>query len=461
MLVTRIVRSKGLNASKLDALVSIAKSLGRLRAEAWRRYGSVAGVGRSYYDIRNEWMASGRKFNVPARLWKETLNDVLSDIKAYREAAKKSIHRSIFARTESADERKRLFTLLKSDKWLSDAYLRRMMRKQFKHGHTTVDTHIKLDKQCYNWFEQGGRGWVAVMSMERGKRIAIPLASNRPVSGTIRLIVKPGVAEVEIHHTVEVIGKPCGVRTIGIDKGYTEAFVDSDGDCHGLGLGAVLSAQTDRNNVKYQRRNKIKAIAEKSGQAKRDRILKDNLGRTKLDNQKAKHGQRVKTIVYTAANTIADKAKVIVAEDLTAVIREHGKTRGKQTNRRLSGWVKGMMAGALEDVSHRRGSTVSLVNCAYSSQVHSSCGCLGVRDGDVLHCELCKVDAPSDHEAARVILARLDDREIGRWTPYQKVKSILLERARYRLRLSSQGSSCAAVASTERELPISATSNCG
>src|ERR1035437_8144134 len=101
MIVTRIVSSSGLHAKKRNALALSAALLGPIRAEVWRRYGSVAGINRTYFDVRDEWMASGRKFAVPARLWKETIHDVIDDIATYREAAKKEIRRAIFIRTES------------------------------------------------------------------------------------------------------------------------------------------------------------------------------------------------------------------------------------------------------------------------------------------------------------------------------------------------------------------------
>lgn len=359
--------------------------------------------------------------------------------------------------------------VVKAQRLAKDVYLRRMMQKNFRHGKTVVDTHIKLDSGCYDWFLHGGRGWIEVMSLEPRKRLAIPLASNQPISGTIRLIVK--AREVEVRHTIEAPeGEPCGEKTIGVDKGYTEVFVDSDGDKHGIGLGKVLSTKTDANSPKYRRRNKIEAIAERVGAAKRERILKNNLGRQKLDRQKKLHKQNVRSICYNAAHSVVDKAKIVAAEDLMAVIGTHDvkradgtkRIRGPQEKRRLSAWVKGLIAEALENVSRRRGSTVRLVNSAYSSQVHSRCRCLARRDGDVLHCDVCGDDVPSDREAAREILARLHDHEIGRWTSHQKVKSILQERSsRYRLGLFNQDSSCAdsascdAAASTESEKPDS------
>ncbi len=61
----------------------------------------------------------------------------------------------------------------------------------------------------------------------------------------------------------------------------------------------------------------------------------------------------------------------------------------------------------------------------------------------------------ADENAARNVLARLHDPEIDRWTPWQKVKSILLKRTeRLRLGLLNQDSSCnLKELSTESELP--------
>src|SRR4051794_5120908 len=86
--VTRIAYSKQITQSKFEHLAEIAKRLGALRTELWDRYGSMAGVGIQQRDLRDQWLAEGRKFNIPARLWKETLRDTTDDIAMYREAAK-------------------------------------------------------------------------------------------------------------------------------------------------------------------------------------------------------------------------------------------------------------------------------------------------------------------------------------------------------------------------------------
>lgn len=135
--VTRIAYSKDMTKSKLDRLIEIANRLGSIRTDIWRRFGSLAGLEyKSDRAVRDEWLKDDVQFNVPARLWKATLADVWADIVMYREAAKSNVRKRIRSHTEDSAEQKRLYLLLKANQWDEDPYLRRMMRKYFKHGHT-------------------------------------------------------------------------------------------------------------------------------------------------------------------------------------------------------------------------------------------------------------------------------------------------------------------------------------
>jgi IS605 OrfB family transposase len=425
--VTRIFYSKKLNDGKLNQLIEIGKRLGKLRAEVWQRYGSVQGVELTHRQIRDQWLSEKKQFPIPARLWKETLRDTFTDIGTYREAAKVKVRKAIHKRTDDDDEeRKRLYTLLKYDQWLEDSYLRRMMRKYFKHGKTKVDNQIVLDPGSYTTFKKSGKTWLKVMSLKPRKRIAIPLNGNHVPSGTLRLILKG--ERVEVHCAVDeekvCVSRPHGNATVGIDKGYTEVFTDSDGEVHGEGLGELLSQESDYLKTKYQRRNKIKAIAEAKPH-KRQNIEDNNLGGKKLDERKRKHTANVRNKIFKAAHSVIDKAEVVVTEDLTSQI--NGKSYGKNQNRRLAGWVKGTIAEAIEAVSRRRGATVKIVNASYTSQMDSRHGVLlGHRNGDTFYCFDGEV-LQADTNAARNILARLDD-EVHLFTPYKEVKAILLKR---------------------------------
>lgn len=443
---TQVAYSKKLNSGKYQALLEQAKRLGVVRSEVWQRFGSIDSVGLRDRDIRNHWVKDKREFGVSANAWRETLRSTIDDIKSSRETAKSKVKQSIRRHTDNKDEQKHLYYLLKYDKWIEDKYLSRVMRKYWKHGHNHTYNQIIVRSDAYRAFILNGRTWIRIPSLIFRKQIAIPLDTSIAPKGTLRVILRNDRAE--IHYATEIIQtNDCGTQTLGVDKGFTEVLTDSDGKHYGTNLGKVLSEESDRLKVKYQRRNKLRHIAEK-----KPWVTKYNLGRKKLDKQSMKHKSIVKTIVHTAVNQVVDKAKVIVTEDLASPIA--GKKFSKNINRRLSSWTKGVIAKSIEDISHRRGSSVIYVNAAYTSQMDSQDGTLsGRRVGDTFHRENGDV-LQADVNGARNVLARAYDSEISRWTPYQKVKSILLKRTEcHRLKLLNQDSSCKSKdLSTEGEL---------
>ena len=430
--VTRVIYSDDLNQAKYVACQDIAEQCGSVRTEVWRNYGSIGGLGAKFREVRNDWIANKHVKNLPQRIWRATLSDTLGDIKAYREASKEKVRRKIFRNVNNSAERNDLFRILKNDDlWINNSYSHRLMRTDWKHGKNHTFNQIVLEPGSYKSFSYHGKNYIEVISKTRGKRIAIPILTNYSITGQIRLILREG--QVEIHYTIDNADeRGCGATEIGIDKGYTEAFVDSEGDFHGECLGEILSNESDYLKKKYQKRNKIKVVLEDlkaKNPKKAKRIIKHNLGRKKLNKRKKRHQAKVKSIVFTAVNEIVDVASTIVCEDLSKTFKS--KKLGKNTKRRLSGWVKGLMASAIEIVASRRGSRVVLVNAAYTSQTCSKCFCLGKRTFDKFHCtEGCGAVMQADWNAAVNILARLYDKELHRWLPFQKVKQVLLERCR-------------------------------
>ena len=114
-------------------------------------------------------------------------------------------------------------------------------------------------------------------------------------------------------------------------------------------------------------------------------IKTHNLGRKKLDKRaKVKKGFLRKQ-VFTATHQLVDKAKDIVAEDLTTPMA--GKKFSKNMNRKLSSWCKSLLAESLKSVSQRRGSSLAYINPAYTSQMDSRNGLLmGDRRGEKFYC---------------------------------------------------------------------------
>jgi len=135
------------------ACLRFARCAGRRRSSertsgvATARWGNV---GKRAADIRKEVTAGGwyASLAVDGTIRAETTKDDVNDILTYKAAACAKVRQAIAKRTSDEAERKRLYTLLKSDKWLEDKYLHRMMRKYFRHGVSSCDNQfiVRSDK---------------------------------------------------------------------------------------------------------------------------------------------------------------------------------------------------------------------------------------------------------------------------------------------------------------------------
>lgn len=423
--VTRIVYSKNLNRGKYEELSLQAKKLGSLRKEIWHRFGSIHGVGANHRSIRDQWVKARNFYPLPAKSWKETLRVVLDDISLYEESAKVKVREAIAKRTTDSNQRKELFRALKTGDWINHTYLCRKMRKYKKHGKTNVNNQIILENGVYRQFkDKGGQTWLKIPSFIRGQMVALPLNSNIVLSGCLRLILNDGV--VAVHYTIpQKRFKPCGDKIIGVDKGYTEAFADSEGGFYGAALGEILTKGTEKRHQRGIARNKLYQIARKKPH-KANNIKKYNLGRKKLTRQYNHQKALIRNIAFQSAHAIVDQACEVRAEDLARPFAS--KQKFKKFNRTMSGWAKGSLAEALKVVTEARGSRLRVVNAAYSSQMDSQTNRLeGRRVGDKFYHVSGDV-SHADTNAARNIKHRADDTNIGLYTPYREVKRILLDR---------------------------------
>ena len=424
---TRIINSRNLNKGKFEALEAQAGLLGGIRSEVWQRFGSIKGVGVNHRIIRSYWVKNRDFSPVPAKAWKETLRDALDDISLYEASAKEKVRKQIHARYKNSADRKKYFGLLKSNLWVSDSLLSRWMRKAKVHGKNHTHNQIVIENGAYSQFQgKDGRTWLKIPSLIKGKRIAVPLNSNVKLTGMLRLILRNG--QVEVHYLAD--GKShasCGSETLGLDKGYTEVFADSDGGYHGVGFNALLSHASESRMQKNKHRNKLTQISKKASSEKSARIYKNNLGTLKREKQNRKIKQQIRSHCFKAVHSVVDKAGTVVVEDLTAAIPK--KNNWKQFNRLMNQWMKGSITEALEKVTKLRGSELHYVNCAYTSQMDSKTGhyLKGARVGDKFYHANGEV-GQSDINAACNIKARLYDKAIDRYMPYRTVKAILLDR---------------------------------
>ena len=434
-ITTRTYYSKSLDNKTYSELKLIAKKLGILRKIIWHQFSSNPKK-LNDREIRDQWInARNNQTNfypkiidqLPARLWKETLRDTIGTINAYFEAGFKEAIKILY-RKHGKTKAKELIKILKTD-YKSNKELHRLIRKTIPKGYSKADNIICLDEGCYT-FEQD---ILLVTGLRKRKMLSIPLTTKYRPKGNFKIILKEdNRCELRVNFKYQskiLTEKP--YEAIGVDKGYTEVFTDSTGERHGNDFGKLLTKKSDFLKEKYKNRNKIYAIMkkanEKGDKKKANNIKKNNLGNKKLNRQKEKANIELKEIIYKAAKTLAQKAKIIAIEDLTFKTKS---AKFKNVNRRLSSWLKSTIDEAISKYCFIYGTKLVYVNAAYTSQGDSryDCALVGKRIGNSF-IGFDEVVLDADINAALNILARLYDQEISLYTPPEKVKEILIKRA--------------------------------
>jgi IS605 OrfB family transposase len=199
----------------------------------------------------------------------------------------------------------------------------------------------------------------------------------------------------------------------------------------------MLKEKSDRISEKNKKRNKLFALARKNekkntkeGKKKSKSIRKYNLGRIKANRQKSKDHATIESYVNHSLNNFFenDKPSEIVDENLN--FNSWNKKLPKKVKRYFSSWLKGLLRKRIEYKAMVNGVHHTTVNPAYSSQLCPICGYLDSknRKGDKFECLNCGVELDADYCGSLNLKNRKDDKEITLYTPYKKVKEILLRR---------------------------------
>jgi hypothetical protein len=142
--------TRTLQANVPDGLVAICKTMGFVRADIWRRFGALGTVDKNADAIRKTITAANLygALLVDGTIRAETTKDVVNDILTYKAAAMVKVRQAVAARTKDNTERKRLYTLLKKEAWLTDNFLHRQVRKHCRHGvsHTANQFIVRSDR---------------------------------------------------------------------------------------------------------------------------------------------------------------------------------------------------------------------------------------------------------------------------------------------------------------------------
>ncbi|WAN68754.1 zinc ribbon domain-containing protein [Moorena producens JHB] len=435
---TQIVPVVGITKSVELELQQVMKKLGIVRAESYNKLGSINHWGIDWKKAVPEVKSfrTPDTLGLPAKLMDWTVNDVAKAITASQAACTDVVIKKIYKRFPGRDGqkiRKELCKQLKTRAFLDNPLLHRLVRKEFQRGHSWVKNQIVYQQVGYKCKRLSRNTYqLELAGLRRGKRNKITVRSNRKIKGQIRLVYNQLLERFEIHFLVDhgTVDIPGNRRAIGIDKGYTEAFYDSDGQAHGKDLGKVATKKSDRICSKNRNRGKLWALhrkLEKLDPAKSARILENNLTR-KTENRRYRKNQSELTAIIGAASKslFNGESLKVFAEDLTQPIKN--KRQSKIMSRRLNSWMKGVMRDSLQKWANWTGSVVTEVQPSYTSQVDSVTGTLlGKRSGDSFT-RFDGVVLQADYNAAKNILARGADKEISRYMNKTEVQAVLLRR---------------------------------
>lgn len=452
IIVTGILDASTTSTEDFELLTRHAKAIEWLRKDIWQRFGGKAFMKIPFGDIRKRTtrlyanLSNIGFSNIDGTVRNESVKDILNDIKTYKEAAFEKIKRKVSARLEyegipKKDRRRELskrMELIRSGNYEQNSFLHRIVRKCFKHGqgHAANQFVVRSDKHTEEIRSINGKNVLIIKLWICGRFLELHCNSNGKnvelAKSNLRIILDNGRVSIHYKCTKEC-SRPCGSQEAGIDKGYTEAVVDSNKRHYGTNFGKYMTEYSDKNDRIMRSRHKLAAIAKKheakGNHAKAKRIVTNNLGNKKIKGMRGRFRNCLKDVSFKTAHALADNYGHIVSEDLSwSMSPNKWRSKGKTFNRRMSGWAKGILKDALNSVFLQRGVVHDLVNAAYTSQIDSRTQRLeGKRYGD----RFIGVDGvvlQADENAAQNILDRFYDTEISRYTKKQEVKRILLER---------------------------------
>ncbi len=466
-------KSLPLNRAKWAEIVQVTEAYARQKDAFLVAYGHIKylpylGQKRK---LRDELVAAGfaSPFGLQARQWKLALDDALFTLERQWEAAIVKVQERLYRHEGLTGEEKHyaFWFLYKHEKYGRDwkrlkavftgedvineeinldAKGRSKGRKYLQRTFSRVlgsrprvkkARSFAVDQQMYRVFATGRRQYISVATLIPGKRVVIPLTGMHAMEGNLRVVLLPDKQAVEIHLTREPQIYPAGKGETGIDLGITEVFTDDTGKKYRPEYGEALQEMSDRILAKSQKRGRLWALYRKflkQDPNKARRILRHNLGLVKQTKRNKKYRTRCENEINRAFNELyrERRPQTIAYEDLAHL---RGKARSKGLSRKVANWQRNIIKKRLEYKNYIYSVTdPGPVNAAYTSQQCPQCGWVDARNrsGDTFKCRKCGFTADADLVGAVNLKTRLLDTEITRYTPYRKVKEILLQRYQQR-----------------------------
>ncbi len=460
----RTVKRKAalLNRNKLAAIKSLCRAYSKEKnhwldiLKNWK-FQALLGIPQK---IRDEFIKKGyqSKNRMQARHWKLALKDAAETWDKNWKAHFISIRSKIASYFSQDVERRYAYWLIKGYAQFAEmmqgnaplpdfkieksvckkiaSYVQRQVKKNRpKNPVVKKERSVKFDANCYSVFEHNGIQYIKIMSLEKGKRIAIPLTGKAAIKGNITLVLDD--EELFIHVSEEIIpfqASPEGPIE-AVDFGYSEVMTDMHGNRYGTQFGKILTSVSNARHTKMQKRHKLHAIQKQLKiQKKSSNILRYNLGRKKLNKTAKKTNSSLEKEINTGINDLLENRKpsILITEDLSHLF---SYKKSKSVNRKLSSWLRGKLQERVAFKALAEGFRHEQVNPAYGSQICPNCDFVDHRNRnmDKFKCLNCRHEDISDRVAALNYFKRFGDETIGRYMSSSQVKTILLNRFHRRL----------------------------
>ena len=351
--------ARALNAGKRATLEQVAEDYAAEKAHWFGVFQADVALVGSPNKVRDAARKSGHHSPLPSTVWALALKDAAETMDKFWQALFVDIRRLVARNSNLDGEQKRYaYPILKhygklaslfafediEDKALGfyqrkqvQSYLNRVIRRhRGRWPAVRLARSFTLDKCAYT-IEHGGETQYIVLSKALcGRKLAIPLKgytdltrkSSRAGKDGRYARARPEIKvvlrdqSVEIHYSAATKSTADGSGVVvAVDAGYTEVFVDSDGEHHGAGFGQIMTAATEQRNDKGGKRGKLRALAGKyqaRGKRRKARnIHRYNLGRKKLDATRQRRKRTLECGINQALNAVIGKADVLVSEDLS------------------------------------------------------------------------------------------------------------------------------------------------
>lgn len=468
--VAKDIKQHSKKIDNIEELKSIAVKYATVKNYVFSRYSGINSLNilDTYRkNIRDVWVETkfAKQWGLPARYWKNALDEAISNIKSEWSNTKNRVKEVVYKNSNlTEDEKGFIRYILKSNSILHtilthknfikpeaitnliirEKYIYNLIRRYVRKYKGDIAFSKKkrsfmIDEPMYKYKTIDKENIIEIAGFKKSYRIDIVLRDKNIHAGNLRIVIKSDNLVV-IHRLkkVNAIENDNPPKILGLDKGYTSLFAVSSHNYYGENLNNILTKETERLNLKNAKRNRIWALMKKytdeNNLDKADRIHSNNFGKIKYNNQKHRFDSTVKGYInYEIKNMIdLEKPTEIIAENLN--FQSWSKKLPKGVKRKLSRWIKGYIQTRLDYISLLRQVKVTMINPAYTSQFCHSCGAFGKRNGKIFACKTCgNMDA--DYNASCNIKDRKNDAEITLYTPYNKIKELLLNR--YNLKLSN------------------------